>query len=70
MSSDGAICIAKGSFFDEDLCFFWWAGSWKRFEIFIMRSLEDGSVGGVRFSKWRQIKSVAKCKYLFPSILP
>ena len=34
-----------------------------------MRSLEDGFVRGVRFSKWQQIQNVAKCKYLFPSIL-
>ena len=43
---------------------------WKRFEIFITCSLEDGFVCGMQFSKWRQIQSVAKCKYLFPSILP
>ena len=34
------------------------------------RSLEDGFVGGAQFSKWHQIKSIPKCKYLFPSILP
>ena len=44
--------------------------SWKCFEIFIRRSLEDGFVGGVWFSKWRLVQNVAKCKYLFPSILP
>ena len=36
---------------------------------FIMSSLEDGFVW-VRFSKWQQVQNVAKCKYLFPSILP
>ena len=44
--------------------------SWKRFKIFITHSLEDGFVRGARFSKWHQIQSIAKCKYLFPSILP
>ena len=43
---------------------------WKHFEIFITCSLEDGFVHGARFSKWRQIQNIAKCKYLFPSILP
>ena len=35
---------------------------------FITRSLEDGFVH-VQFSKWRQVQNIAKCKYLFPSIL-
>ena len=34
-----------------------------------MHSLEDGFVCGVQFSKLQQIQNVAKCKYLFPSIL-
>ena len=43
---------------------------WNRFEIFITRSLEDGYVGGAQFSKWWLVQNVAKCKYLFSSILP
>ena len=37
--------------------------SWKHFEIFIMRSLEDGFVGSAWFSKWRLVQNVVKCKY-------
>ena len=36
---------------------------------FITYSLEDGFVHA-RFSKWRQVQNIVKCKYLFPSILP
>ena len=36
---------------------------------FIMHSLEDGFVC-VWFSKWQQVQNIAKCTYLFPSILP
>ena len=47
--------------------FYWFMHSafcgWKRFENLITRSLEDGFVCGARFSKWRQIQNVAKCKY-------
>ena len=41
----------------------------KHFGNLITRSLEDGFVRGVQFSKWWQIQNIAKCKYLFPSIL-
>ena len=36
---------------------------WKRFKIFIMHSLEDGFVLGVRFSKWWPVQYIVKCKY-------
>ena len=53
--------------------FYWFMHSafcgWKSFGNLITRSLEDGFVRGARFSKWRQIQNVAKCKYWFPSIL-
>ena len=47
--------------------FYWFIHSafcgWKRFEVFITCSLEDGFVGGARFSNWQQIQNIAKCKY-------
>ena len=53
--------------------FYWFMHSafcgWKSFGNLITRSLEDGFVRGVWFSKWWQIQNVAKCKYWSPSIL-